>query len=328
MSVVGTLASFRCGAKVQALLRVKRTCRARRDCVDLTKMTHCGHSLGRNPAAQQSPTVLRCAIVWGGSTGGVGSNPPRFRTIQVCPKDLPDTLRQAERAVNRASGPVATTPDDRGGSPHGRHEAAGVHHPSRRRSNVAARGARAAAYAGASGRCGICGDPSSRNARSQSRRSGFVHGLRDLGWTDGANIIIRSAEGDPQRAPSIFAELLAYGVDVLMVGGVRWLQDAAQRATREVPTITDFSEDPVAAGLIASLARPGGNLTGVTQTTGPEFYSKQLQLLQEMAPSMSRAAFLGPRLQLELYRAAVPPTGVAVIPVLLDVRHDKQAVIA
>jgi putative ABC transport system substrate-binding protein len=159
---------------------------------------------------------------------------------------------------------------------------------------------------------------------------GFVHGLRDLGWTDGANIIIerRSAEGDPQRAPSIFAELLAYGVDVLMVGGVRWLQDAAQRATREVPTITDFSEDPVAAGLIASLARPGGNLTGVTQTTGPEFYSKQLQLLQEMAPSMSRAAFLGPRLQLELYRAAVPPTGVAVIPVLLDVRHDKQAVIA
>jgi putative ABC transport system substrate-binding protein len=159
---------------------------------------------------------------------------------------------------------------------------------------------------------------------------GFVHGLRDLGWTDGANIIIerRSAEGDPQRAPSIFAELLAYGVDVLMVGGVRWLQDAAQRATREVPTITDFSEDPVAAGLIASLARPGGNLTGVTQTTGPEFYSKQLQLLQEMAPGMSRAAFLGPRLQLELYRAAVPPTGVAVIPVLLDVRQQYEEAFA
>ena len=159
---------------------------------------------------------------------------------------------------------------------------------------------------------------------------GFVHGLRDLGWTDGANIIIerRSAEGDPQRAPSIFAELLAHSVDVLMVGGVRWLQDAAQRATREVPTVTDFSEDPVAAGLIASLARPGSNLTGVTQTTGPEFYNKQLQLLREMAPRMTRAAFLAPRVQLELYRVVVPPTGVAVIPVLLDVRQQYEEAFA
>jgi putative ABC transport system substrate-binding protein len=60
---------------------------------------------------------------------------------------------------------------------------------------------------------------------------GFVHGLRDLGWIDGASVIIdrRSAEGDSQRAPTIFAELLARGVDVLMVGGVRWLQDASAR---------------------------------------------------------------------------------------------------
>lgn len=81
---------------------------------------------------------------------------------------------------------------------------------------------------------------------------GFVHGLRDLGWIDGASVIIdrRSAEGDPQRAPTIFAELLARGVDVLMVGGVRWLQDAPQRATRDIPTVTDFSEDPVAAALL------------------------------------------------------------------------------
>src|ERR1700736_3302857 len=97
-------------------------------------------------------------------------------------------------------------------------------------------------------------------ALASPRLEACSNGLRDLGWTDGANISIerRSAEGDPQLAPSIFAELLAHGVDVLMVGGVRWLQDAAQRATREVPTVTDFSEDPVAAGLIASLARPGG----------------------------------------------------------------------
>jgi putative ABC transport system substrate-binding protein len=167
-------------------------------------------------------------------------------------------------------------------------------------------------------------NPLSRPAR------GFVHGLRDLGWIDGASVIIdrRSAEGDSQRAPTIFAELLVRGVDVLVVGGARWLQDAAQRATRDVPTVTDFSEDPVTAGLITSLARPSGNLTGVTQTPGPEFYNKQLQLLQEIAPRLSRVAFLGPKEQLQAYRAAVPPAGVAVIPVLLDAPEQYEEAFA
>src|SRR5260221_5947387 len=78
-------------------------------------------------------------------TAREGPAAPRFRTIQVWPKDLPAALRQAERAVNRASGAVAMTPDDRGGSPHVRHETPRVHNASWRRGGLAARRARAAA---------------------------------------------------------------------------------------------------------------------------------------------------------------------------------------
>jgi hypothetical protein len=85
----------------------------------------------------------------------------------------------------------------------------------------------------------------------------------------------------------------------LGLGGSRWLHDAALNATRNVPIVTLFQDDPVAAGLIASLARSGGNLTGVGQTTGPEFFRKRLQLLMELAPYISLVAFVGPRGVLE-----------------------------
>jgi putative tryptophan/tyrosine transport system substrate-binding protein len=115
----------------------------------------------------------------------------------------------------------------------------------------------------------------------------FVHELRDLGWIDGrtAAVEVRSLQGDPQRAADMFAELLGRGVDVIVLGGARWLHDAALRATHTIPIITLFQDDPVASGLIASMARPGGNLTGVAQTTGPELFSKRLALLKEIAPS-------------------------------------------
>ena len=144
---------------------------------------------------------------------------------------------------------------------------------------------------------------------------GFVHGLRDLGWIDGLNVIIerRSLGGDPQRAPGIFAELLARGVDVIALGGARWLHDAALKATPTVPMVTIFQDDPVASGLIASLARPGGNLTGIAQTTGPEFYSKRLQILKELAPRITRIALMGPRAVLEQDRGIAYPAGVIVI---------------
>src|SRR5262245_17799664 len=143
----------------------------------------------------------------------------------------------------------------------------------------------------------------------------FVHELRDLGWIEGRTVAIerRTVEGNPKRAPTIFAELLARGVDVIVLGGNRWLHDAALNATRTVPLITLFQDDPVAAGLITSLARPGGNLTGVAQTTGPEFFRKRLQLLKELAPRIARVAFLGPRGVLQQDHGVALPAGVTII---------------
>jgi len=96
----------------------------------------------------------------------------------------------------------------------------------------------------------------------------FVHGLHDLGWIEGQTVVIerRSAEGDPQRAPAIFAELITRGVDVIAMGGSRWLRETAQQATKTIPTVLLFDADPVAEGVVPSLARPGGNLTGVIGT--------------------------------------------------------------
>ena len=147
-----------------------------------------------------------------------------------------------------------------------------------------------------------------------------VHGLRDLGWIEGRTIVIerRSAEGDRQRAPAIVADLLARGVDVIVLAGARWLQDAARSATRTIPIVTHFPDDPIASGLIASLARPGGNFTGISSATGPEFHNKRLQLLRDLAPGLARVAFLAPGPVLEQYRAIAPPAGMTIVPIPVD----------
>jgi putative ABC transport system substrate-binding protein len=154
----------------------------------------------------------------------------------------------------------------------------------------------------------------------------FILGLRDLGWINGTNIIIErhSAEGDQQRAATILADLLARGVDVIVLGTARWLQDAALRATRTIPLVAVFTENPVTAGLTKSLARPGGNLTGVTFTTGPEFQDKRLQLLRELVPSASRIAFLATTEVLEQYRGVAHPSGVTIVPVQVNATDEYQ----
>jgi putative ABC transport system substrate-binding protein len=131
-------------------------------------------------------------------------------------------------------------------------------------------------------------DPISPLARS------FVHGMRDLGWVDGRNCIIErySAENKPERARTIFADLVAREVKVIALGTGRWLQDAALAATRTIPLLAIFDEDPVAVGLISSLARPGGNLTGVSRTSSPEYFLRQLQLLLQIVPNMKRVALI------------------------------------
>ena len=117
---------------------------------------------------------------------------------------------------------------------------------------------------------------------------GFVHALRDRGWVEDRTVAIerRSSEGVPERAPAIFAELVARGVDVIaLASGARWLHDAARAATRSVPIVAVFHDDPVASGMIASLARPGGNLTGVTRTTGLSFTANRSSSCRNSRPA-------------------------------------------
>jgi putative ABC transport system substrate-binding protein len=152
----------------------------------------------------------------------------------------------------------------------------------------------------------------------------FVHGLRDLGWIEGQTVVVerRSAEGDPQRAPAIFAELITRGVDVIAMGGSRWLREAAQQATRTIPTVLLFDADPVAEGVVPSLARPGGNLTGVMISTGGEFIGKRLQFLKELAPAVARVACIASSEVWELYRRSAAAADIP--PVFAPVDRSEQ----
>ena len=148
----------------------------------------------------------------------------------------------------------------------------------------------------------------------------FVHGLRDLGYIEGRNLILerRSAEGKSERIPEIAAELVGRAPDVIATGGGNFLAQALQRLSKSVPIVMPDSDDPVAAGLVASLARPGGNVTGFMGYTGPEFEEKRLELLKHALPGASRVAYLamkdvwqGPAGQ--QVQAAARMLGVAVI---------------
>jgi putative ABC transport system substrate-binding protein len=115
--------------------------------------------------------------------------------------------------------------------------------------------------------------------------------LRRLGWVDGKNVIIeyRHAAGDSERLSQMASELVGLNVDVIVTftAGVT----AAKRATATIPIVVQTSQDPVRAGFVASLARPGGNLTGITFLTD-ELSGKRLELLKEMLPRVSHAAVL------------------------------------
>jgi putative ABC transport system substrate-binding protein len=121
----------------------------------------------------------------------------------------------------------------------------------------------------------------------------FRQGLGELSWVEGRNVAIeyRWAEGDLGRSPQLVAELVALKVDVILLAGTVAAR-AALQATRTIPIVTSIVGDPVAGGLVKSLAKPGGNLTGLAwQAT--DLVTKQLQLLQEAVPLATRVAALG-----------------------------------
>ena len=120
----------------------------------------------------------------------------------------------------------------------------------------------------------------------------FRQGLRDLGYVEGRNVVIeyRDAEGKPERLPALAAELVALKVDVIVAGSTPHAL-AAKQATRTLPIVFIGAGDPVTDGLVTSLARPGGNVTGLSSLT-PERVGKCLELLTQAVPGVSRVAVL------------------------------------
>ena len=126
-----------------------------------------------------------------------------------------------------------------------------------------------------------------------ARTEAFRQGLRELGYVEGKNIVIewRDAEGKPDRLPALAAELVRLKVDVIVTGGAGATRPAKE-ATTTIPIVMAQDRDPVGSGFVASLARPGGNITGLS-TLSPEISGKQLELLKEIVPRLSRVAVLG-----------------------------------
>ena len=121
----------------------------------------------------------------------------------------------------------------------------------------------------------------------------FRQGLRDLGYVEGKNIVIewRNADGNHDRERSLAAELVRLKVDVIVTGGSTATR-AAKEATLTIPIVMTQDSDPVGNGFVASLARPGGNITGLANFA-PELSGKRLELLKEVVPKLSRVAVFG-----------------------------------
>jgi putative ABC transport system substrate-binding protein len=126
-----------------------------------------------------------------------------------------------------------------------------------------------------------------------SRIEAFRQGLRELGYVEGKNIVIewRYTEGKLDRAPALAAELVRLKVDIIVSSGPT-LTNVLKEATTTIPIVMGYHTDPVGTGLVASLARPGGNITGLS-VLSPELGGKRLEILKEVVPKLSRVTVLG-----------------------------------
>jgi ABC-type uncharacterized transport system substrate-binding protein len=140
-------------------------------------------------------------------------------------------------------------------------------------------------------RIGILGNVSIAEPYGASLWGAFVQGLRELGYADGQNISLEyvSSEGKYERLPALAAELVRRKVDVIVVPADQNAL-AVKQATSSIPIV--MIGDPVGTGLVANLARPGGNITGLSALAGPEIVGKQLELLKATLPQVSRIAIL------------------------------------
>jgi putative tryptophan/tyrosine transport system substrate-binding protein len=161
----------------------------------------------------------------------------------------------------------------------------------------------------------------------------FRDGLRELGYVEGKNLQleVRWGEGKLERLPALAAELVQAKVDII-VAATSPSVAAARQATRIIPIVMPTSSDPVGDGLVASLAHPGGNITGLSQMA-PELGEKRLQLLKEMFPTVSHAmavlwnpAYVGMRARFQQAQVAAPAVGLTVRS--MEVRDSRELDVA
>jgi putative tryptophan/tyrosine transport system substrate-binding protein len=152
----------------------------------------------------------------------------------------------------------------------------------------------------------------------ESNLNAFREGMRALGYSEVA-IEFRAAAGHADRLPAFAAELVRLKVDLMLIdGGAAAV--AAKRATSDVPVVVGAMGDPVRDGIVASLARPGGNITGFSISTGPELIGKRLDLIRETVPGLARVAVVWnesnptSRLGLQDVADAAKTLGIAVVP--------------
>ena len=207
------------------------------------------------------------------------------------------------------------------------------------------RGGLAVTGAGLLAGCGILFGPAGRSARLQrigylgsgsaisnaTNLAAFLEGLHELGWVDGQDFGFeqRFTEGVEERLPELAAELVRLDLDVILAGGTAAVHAVGQ-ATRTIPIVfTAAGIDPVADGLIASLARPGGNITGLTTYAGQE-NAKRLQLLREAFPNVSRVAVLWNQNGVAFFReteSAAQSLGVPIISMELRTPSELDSVL-
>jgi putative ABC transport system substrate-binding protein len=165
--------------------------------------------------------------------------------------------------------------------------------------------------------------PTDRYARA------FVEAMQELGWVDGQNITIlrRSAEGRTERYLALAQELAALKVDLIVASAQIILPESVRRVTEAIPIVMIGAGDPVGLGLVKSLARPGGNITGLTSSVGRPLEEKRLQLLKEAVPRASRIAYLSD-VAADLPEAAARALSVTLVPVFVSAPDQIPAAFA
>ena len=163
----------------------------------------------------------------------------------------------------------------------------------------------------------------------ESRRlAAFLKRLRELGWIEGRTVAIeyRWAEGRSERAAEIAAEFVRLNVDLIFAGGTEQVL-AAKKATAVIPIVFPVAADPVTTGIVASLARPGGNVTGLS-TLATDLAVKRLEILRDIFPGLGRLAVManvgapGAVLQMHEFNAAARSLGLEVVP--LEIRRTED----